>query len=206
MPRLCRTIASSHVVVSLQAHALCFDTEVTADSWLPLVLLAQGVLGGVDTLVNHELVERLPTRPEARREIGLHSVREAVWAILLAGLGWFAWHGAAALAIVALLVIELLITAVDEAVENRIRVLPQNERVLHVFLTLNLGIVIALLAPMLLQWKAQPTGLVLMDHGVSGWLLLALAAASAEWSVLDFLAWRKLRTAGAVPLFSRPLT
>jgi hypothetical protein len=84
---------------------------VTADSWLPLALLAQGVLGGIDTLVNHELVERLPTRPEARREIGLHSVREAVWAILLAGLGWFAWHGAAALVIAALLALELLITA-----------------------------------------------------------------------------------------------
>jgi hypothetical protein len=178
---------------------------VTADSWLPVALLAQGVLGGVDTLVNHELVERLPTRPEARREIGLHSVREAIWAILLAGLGWFAWHGAAAVVIAALVVLEVLITAVDEAVENRIRVLPQNERVLHVFLTLNLGIVIALLAPLLAEWTSQPTGLVAVGHGLSAWLLLALAAASAEWSVLDFLAWRKLRSAGAVPLFSRPL-
>ena len=175
-----------------------------AESWLPLVLLAQGVLGGVDTLVNHELLERLPTRPEARREIGLHSVREAVWAILLAGLGWFAWHGAAALVIATLVALELLITAMDEAVENRIRVLPQNERVLHVFLTLNLGIVIALLAPLLMEWGSHPTGLAPVDHGLSGWLLLALGAASAEWSVLDFLAWRKLRSAGAVPLFSRP--
>ena len=33
----------------------------------------------------------------------------------------------------------LLVTAWDEFVENRSRVLPQNERVLHVFLTLNLG-------------------------------------------------------------------
>jgi hypothetical protein len=178
---------------------------VIADSWLPLVLLAQGVLGGVDTLVNHELVERLPTRPEARREIGLHSVREAVWAILLGGLGWLAWHGAAALVIAALLALELLITAVDEAVENRIRVLPQNERVLHVFLTLNLGIMIALLAPLLMEWSSEPTALVPVHRGLAAWLLLALAAASAEWSLLDFLAWRKLRNAGAVPLFSRPL-
>ena len=36
-------------------------------------------------------------------------------------------------------------TATDEFIENRIRVLPQNERVLHVLLTLNFGAIIALL-------------------------------------------------------------
>lgn len=178
---------------------------VNAEGWLTLVLIAQGALGAADTLLNHELIERLPTRPEARREIGLHSVREAVYAVLMGGLGWFAWHGAAALVIAALLVLEILITAIDEAVENRTRVLPQNERVLHVLLTLNLGIVIALLVPQLLEWGRQPSGLAAARHGPSAWLLLALAIASAEWSVLDFFAWRKLGAAGAVPLVNRPL-
>jgi len=39
---------------------------------------------------------------------------------------------------------------VDEWTENRIRVLPQNERVLHIFLTL--------------RWVEQPTELVPADH------------------------------------------
>jgi hypothetical protein len=162
---------------------------------LPFFLLAQGVMGGVDTLLNHELIARLPQRAEARTEIGLHVLREAVWAGLFIGLAWFAWHGALALVIVAVLAAELLITAVDEFVENRIRVLPQNERVLHLFLTLNLGLLIAVLAPLLLDWGAQPTALVGKSHGLLSWLLSALGLAAGAWSLRDFVAWRRLRRA-----------
>lgn len=165
------------------------------ESLLPILLLAQGVMGGVDTLLNHELIARLPKRPEARTEIGLHVLREAVWAGLFIGLAWFAWHGAFALAIVAVLAAELLITAIDEFVENRIRVLPQNERVLHVFLTLNLGLLIAVLAPVLVDWGAQPTALVGKSHGALSWILSALGVAAGIWSLRDWLAWRRLRRA-----------
>jgi hypothetical protein len=78
-------------------------------------------------------------------------------------------------------------------VENRVRVLPQNERVLHVFLTLNLGVIVALLAPRLLEWGAQPTALVARSYGVLSWLLALLALAAAFWALRDFLAWRRLR-------------
>jgi uncharacterized protein len=159
---------------------------------LPVLLLAQGVMGGVDTLLNHELIARLPQRPEARTEIGLHVVREAIWACLFAGLAWFAWHGAAAAIIAALLVAEIGITAWDEFVENRIRVLPQNERVLHVFLTLNLGVLVALLAPLMLSWGKQPTGLVAHGYGVLSWVLSLLALAAGAWSLRDLFAWRRL--------------
>jgi hypothetical protein len=162
------------------------------DTVLALVLLVQGVMGGVDTLVNHEFIERLPKRPEARPEIGLHAMREAIYAVLLGGLGWFAWHGAAALVIGALVVAQILVDATDEFVENRIRVLPQNERVLHFFLTLNLGILAAVLVPVLSAWHDRPTAIVGADHGWMSWALLGLSAAAAEWSLLDFLAWRRL--------------
>jgi hypothetical protein len=165
---------------------------MTAETVLACLLAAQGVMGGIDTLLNHELIEGLPRRPEARREIGLHSIREAIYAVLFGGLGWFQWHGAAALAIVLLVLAEIAVTSTDEWTENRIRVLPQNERVLHVFLTLNMGAIIAVLVPALLAWHAQPTALVLHDKGWLSWLLAALAAASATWSVRDFLAWRRL--------------
>jgi hypothetical protein len=166
---------------------------MTPDAVLPALLAAQGVMGGVDTLVNHEWIERLPKRPQARTEIGLHSIREAIYACLFAGLAWFAWHGAAAAAIAMLVLAEVLVTATDELVENRTRVMPQNERVLHVFLTLNLGLIIALLAPTLARWATQPTALAPVDHGWLSWFLSALALASAAWSLRDFLAWRQLR-------------
>jgi hypothetical protein len=159
---------------------------------LPALLVAQGVMGGIDTLLNHELIARLPQRPQARTEIGLHVVREAIWAGLFAGLAWFAWHGAAAAIIAAVLVAEIGITAWDEFVENQTRVLPQNERVLHVFLTLNLGILVALLVPLLLSWGKQPTSLVAQSHGLLSWILSLLALAAATWSLRDLFAWRRL--------------
>jgi hypothetical protein len=149
-------------------------------------------MGGVDTLLNHELIEKLPHRPEARGEIGLHSIREAIYATLFGGLAWFAWHGAAAWLLAALLLAEVIDTSCDEWVENRIRVLPQNERVLHIFLTLNLGAIIALSVPMIGQWSAEPTGFVPRDFGWLSWLLSAFATLGVFWSLRDFLAWRRL--------------
>lgn len=159
---------------------------------LPLLLLAQGAMGGVDTIVNHELVARLPKRPEARPELRLHVVREAIYATFFIGLAWWEWHGAAALAIAALVAAEIGITAGDEFVENRTRLLPQNERVVHVFLTLNLGLIIAVLAPRLLEWDAQPTAWVARDGGLAAWILTAMGLVSAAWSVRDLLAFRRL--------------
>ena len=166
--------------------------RISLEALLPAMLAAQGVMGGIDTLLNHELIERLPYRPKARREIGLHSIREAIYATLFAGLAWFQWHGMAALAIVALLAAEVLVTASDELVENRTRVLPQNERVLHVLLTLNLGLVIAVMAPILSEWGSLPDGLERTDHGILSWVLTALALMAGAWSLRDLLAWRRL--------------
>ena len=156
------------------------------------LLVAQGVMGGLDTLVNHEWIEKLPRRAAARREIGLHAVREATYGTLFIGLGWFAWQGAAAFLVAALLLLEIAITATDEFVENHTRVLPQNERLLHVFLTLNYGLIVALLAPTLVEWAALPTAIVPDRHGVAGLALAFLGATALAWSVRDLLAWRRL--------------
>jgi hypothetical protein len=162
---------------------------------LPYLLVIQAVMGGIDTLVNHELLEKLPQRLSARREIGLHSVREATYGALFVGLGWFAWHGTFALVIAALLLLEIAVTATDELVENRTRVLPQNERVLHVFLTLNYGFIVALLIPVLLDWGAQPAGLQPVHHGWTSWALAIFGLSSFAWALRDLLAWRRLARA-----------
>jgi hypothetical protein len=165
---------------------------VTLETLVPALLVVQGLLGGIDTVFNHELIEKLPQRPEARGEIGLHSIREAIYATLFGGLAWFAWQGAAAWILAALLLGEVINTACDEWTENRIRVLPQNERVLHVFLTLNLGAIVALSVPLIAEWSARPTGFSPRNYGAVSWLLTAFAALGVFWSVRDFLAWRRL--------------
>ena len=168
---------------------------MNAASCLPVLLAAQGVLGGIDTLYNHEWVEHLPRRPSARREIGLHALREANYGAIFIGLGWFEWHGALAWVVAAALAAEILITAVDEFVENKTRVLPQNERVLHVFLTLNLGLILALAVPALSGWSAEPTALVAVPRGILTGLLTLLGLSGLAWCVRDALAWRRLGAA-----------
>lgn len=162
---------------------------------LPALLTVQGVIGGIDTLLNHEFIERLPRRMEARHEVGLHSIREVIYASLFGGLAWFEWHGAATLFIGVLLIGEVIVTACDEFIENRIRVLPQNERVLHVFLTLNFGLVIAVLVPILAEWGKQPTALVATEHGALSWALTLFALIGVSWFLRDFIAWRTLTRA-----------
>lgn len=166
---------------------------MTIDALLLMLLVVQGVMGGFDTLVNHDLLEHLARRPSARTEVGLHAMREALYAALFAGLGWFAWHGAMAVLIAGLLVAELLVSATDEYVENLTRVLPQNERVLHLFLTLNLGFLIVVAGLLLPAWLEEPTGLALRGAGPLTWVLSALAALSLFWAARDFSAWRRLR-------------
>ena len=167
-----------------------------ADSfyWLPALLVAQGVAGGFDTLLNHEIIERLPHRPAARTETALHAMREAIYGALFLGFAWLAWHGAFAALIGALLVAEVAVTAIDEVVENRIRVLPHNERAVHVFLLVNFGAILALMAPLLLDWYSLPTELAPAHHGWTTWALTALGIASAAWSVRDLVAWRRLKS------------
>lgn len=163
------------------------------EAWLPWLLALQGVLAGLDTLLNHEIIAGLPRKPEARREVGIHVYREVIWAILLLGLPWFAWHGAAAGFIAALLATEVGVTAWDEWVENRSRVLPQNERVLHLFLTINLGVILTVLYPLLRDWGSRPTGLVPRNFGLLSWLISFFGLCAAAWAVRDTLAWRRLR-------------
>ena len=60
------------------------------EAWLPWLLVLQGVLAGGDTVLNHEIIARLPQKPSARPELAMHVVRELIWTVLLVGLAWFA--------------------------------------------------------------------------------------------------------------------
>jgi uncharacterized protein len=167
-------------------------SEADTFDWLPALLVLQGVIGAIDILVNHKFIEALPQRRAARAELAVHAVREAVYAVLFLGFAWFAWLGAFAVVIAALLIAEVAVTVSDELVENRVRVLPQKERALHVLLALNLGAILALFVPMLLDWAANPTELAPAHHGWPSWALSLLGIASAAWSIRDLVAFRRL--------------
>ena len=161
------------------------------------VLLAIQVMAGAfDTFWHHELLARLPQRASARRELALHSAREAIYGIVFVALGWTEWRGALAVLLGAVLLVEVVLTLGDFLEEDRSRKLPPSERVLHTVLAVVYGLFLAVLAPHLAAWAAMPTGLAWTPHGAASWWMTLFAAGVFAWSVRDALAVRAL--AGAI--------
>jgi uncharacterized protein (TIGR01777 family) len=152
------------------------------------LLTIQTLLGALDTFWNHEWVERLPGRKSARQELWLHAAREFVYVFVFLALAWRQWHGAWALLIAAVLLLEVAITATDFVIEDRTRRLSAFERVLHTVLTLLFGVFLMAIAPVLLEWVRQPTALPVVSHGGFSTLLTVLAAGMAAWGIRDALA------------------
>jgi hypothetical protein len=148
-------------------------------------LMLHGVLGGVDIILNHELLARLPRLPNAGPEVRLHSMREALFAAIFTSLAWFEWHGPWAWWIAALFLGEVLVSARDVVVEGDTRVLPVPERVLHLFLFMNLGVLLVLVGVALFEWSADPAGLVPVSYGWASWVLSAMGIGSLAFAVRD---------------------
>jgi hypothetical protein len=148
-------------------------------------LVLHGVIGGLDVFINHEWLARLPSRRDAVVEEKLHSARELLFCLAFLSLGWFEWHGAAVWWIVLLYAGEVLVSAVDVLVEGEIRVLPRPERVLHLFLFMNLGALIVLVGQALLAWSALPTAIVFVDHGWASRVLTAMGIGALVWAIRD---------------------
>jgi hypothetical protein len=130
-----------------------------------VLLLAQGVLGAVDTIWYHEIVAGLPRRPDRHRtELRLHAGRDAVYAVLYGTIGWTAWRGAWAGVLIALVATEVVITMADFVVEDRTRTLSGGERVLHSTMAIVYGAMLMRLAPVLAGWAGEPTALARADE------------------------------------------
>ena len=103
------------------------------------ILILHGLLGGFDTLYNHEWDARLPEQPFAARELQLHAGRSAIYAVVFAGLAWFEWHGAWVVVLALLVLAEFSLTLVDSVVEDRTRAVSATERVVHMILGVTTG-------------------------------------------------------------------
>ena len=156
------------------------------------LLCVQGLLGALDNLWHHELTVRLPSRPDARRELALHALRGALYCPVFLTFGWLAWNGWLAWAFGALLLVEIVVTLLDFVEEDRSRALPATERVLHTVLALNYGAFLALLVPELLLWGTAPTGISRVDRGAWCWIMTVFAAGAFGWGVRD-ARWRPAR-------------
>ncbi len=160
------------------------------------LLTLQGLLGAVDSLWNHELKVKLPGRPTARRELALHALRGTLYAPVFLVFGWLEPRGWLALALAAVVLIEIIVTLLDFVEEDRTRVLPANERVLHTLLAVNFGAFLALAAPALFHWEQQPTEAVIVDRGAWSWVMSLYALGALAFGLRDALAARRLSRPG----------
>jgi uncharacterized protein (TIGR01777 family) len=167
------------------------------------IVVLQLAMGGFDSLFHHELMERLAWRPCQAGELRIHGVRNLTYAVLFVALGWTEPHGAAAQALFALMVGELVITLWDFVEEDRTRRLPPSERILHALLTLNYGVLLALLVPLMMTWAALPTAIVPAYYWPWSWLCAVAGIGMMAFGLRDLAAARRTTRIGetdAAPL------
>ena len=160
-------------------------------------LIVHGVLGGLDVVVNHEMIVHLPKRPGSKAEQRLHTAREAIFATLFLAIAWWEWHGAWALFPAGLLLAELLVSMRDAAIEGETRILPVTESVLHVALFVNLGVLFAFGGQQLRAWAALPAAVAPAAPDWPAWVLSAMAFLCLAWAVRDAVSARRERRSGA---------
>lgn len=162
-------------------------------------VFAQMMMGGFDTFYHHEGTERLAWRPGQRIELTLHGVRNLAYSVMFAALGWYEPRGWWAIGLIALMAGELLITLWDFVEEDRTRKLPATERVLHTLLTLNYGVILALLVPWLWRLAGQPTELAPAFYGLMSWFCAIAAVGVIISGVRDLAAARRCARLTSIP-------
>lgn len=166
---------------------------------LPLVLdlvIAQGLMGAFDTLYHHELRAALPQQPGAALELQIHAGRSMVYGLLFVGLAWLTWGGLWLFLLAAMLLTEVVLTLWDFLVEDRSRILPPAERVLHTIMALNGGAAFALLCLFAPIWWKLPSRLQFTNHGWQSLVMSVFAAGVGVSAVRDARAGSALRERG----------
>ena len=114
---------------------------------------------------------------------------------IFATLPWVAWHGRWVVVLLAILMVEILLTMSDFVVEKTVRKplgdVYAGERVTHALMGIIYGAVLAYLLPVLSAWWAQPTVLVITLPSVPGvlrWSLTMMAVGVSLSGVRDLYA------------------
>lgn len=169
------------------------------DPLLWALITIQMAFGAADTLIHHEMTERLAWRQSQKNELRLHGVRNFFYSVIFLLIGWTAPKGAIAMALIIVLAVEIFITLWDFVEEDRSRRLPATERVLHTLLALNYGAILALAAPIFWAWAKEPTALPFVYYGALSWLCLIAAAGTAAFGLRDLTAADRLQRIAPAP-------
>ncbi len=163
------------------------------------LIAIQIAMGAYDTLIHHEMTERLAWRPSQKAELRLHAVRNALYGVVFLALGWSELHGAWAITAMLILAVEIVITLWDFVEEDLSRRLPPTERINHTLLTLNYGAILALLVPVLLDWSQRSSAIVVTHYGLWTALMTIAAIAVFVFALRDWAAANRSLRLGQEP-------
>jgi uncharacterized protein len=155
------------------------------------LIAIQIAMAAFDTIYHHELTERLAWRRTQRRELVLHAARSLIYVVVFVVLGFLAVQGVFAIALMALLVVEVFITLADFIEEDLSRKLPASERVNHTLLAINYGAILILALPLLLAWAHEHAGVRLVTHGIWSALMAFAALGGVIFGLRDLFAARR---------------
>lgn len=155
------------------------------------LITCQVAMGAFDTLFHHEGTERLAWRPSQKQELRLHGVRNFFYMIIFLCFAWAEPRGLFTMLLGGILVVEVLITLWDFVEEDLTRKLPGTERVTHTLLALNYGAILALAAPVLIEWARMDTAIIPVSYG--WWSVMATVSAIGVglFSARDLLAAKR---------------
>jgi hypothetical protein len=172
---------------------------VTIPSW---ILLAMGVLGGLDILLFHTWKHRLRARHESRAELVTHFLRGPTYAVLFFGAPNLRFEGAWFAFLLGVLAFDLAISIADFWLEPASREsaggLPRGEYVLHILLAMLYGALVLAVLQESGGALSRATSLAWIDDGPP-FLLRALLGAMAPLvlctGLLDLFAVLRMRPA-----------
>src|ERR1700732_2521061 len=169
-------------------------------SFLWTLIAIQIAMGAFDTFYHHELTERLAWRPSQRHELQLHTVRNALYALLFLTLGWLGVPGIWGMLVLAVVGGEVVVTLMDFVEEDMSRKLPASERINHTLLALNYGAILVLLLPVLIEWAIRHRAFQSADHRPWSTLATISAIGVGSCGVRDFAASKRLARLHSAPV------
>jgi uncharacterized protein len=108
--------------------------------------------------------------------------------VVFGSLAWTTYKGLYAWFLGGLLFTEIIITLQDFIEEDRTRIVPPGERVMHALMGIVYGAIMTSLLPQIITWSEFATHFAASNNGAMSWILTAFAVGVFVSGVRDLLA------------------
>ena len=175
------------------------------------LLISQGLLFGLDLVMNHDLEGRFSFAPENLPQRRIHGVHELLYAAVYIGIAWYAWYGIFSVCMGFMLLIGIFLT-IRNFITDSTRHISLTEHVTEIILSMVTGAILALLLPVLVEWYGNLSKVQNTDYGYTSYILTLIGVGTLLLAIRDLTAgiqWKISRSqsvdsvSGVVKWFNR---